>query len=659
MLDPDHRALYADALRPPPGHIFGEAIATTYTLGLDTLLTVPLQLALFDRRDAGEALDDGVAILEALRRTSQGLSVFYQEGRIHVPAARHVLFSLLEPVVHAVRLSSGGAFHAKLWAIRFTDPTGTAADALRVLVLSRNLTFDRSWDLSLRLDGEVVGAAESEDTLDENASIGPVLADFVRRLPSLVTADLDPVHRERAERVADALATTRFELPPGFRSGEIFVRGLGGSAWFPDRADELAIVSPFCDDTSLEALAKSAKTPLALVSRAEELDRLSPATRARFERVLVLEDSAETEDGEDTTGPAEAERLRGLHAKVYLARRGADVSVVLGSANATRPGLLDGRNVEILVALVGRRKRVGDLRALVEGGGLGEVLVDYQPPEESVTLDADRRAAEGRLDAARDALARAGFELICGPASETSAEGGAIVDATSSSGPSHGADEEAAWSLRLDAPAPIVLEGITSLHAWPVTVADEHATSIDLGRRDGRHALGRVALVSVTSLIAFELATTIEGERDPLRTRFVLNLPLRGRPAGREAALLKTVLRNQEGFLRYLALLLAELDEDPLASGGKAGAEWAAWLRKGGADELALLEPLVRALARDPERLEQVRHVVERIASGEGTGAEVIPTEFLELWASFEQALAHEADPGGRSSAASGPEVSP
>jgi len=124
MLDPNGRALYADSLRPPPGRVFDEAIATTYTLGLDTLLSVPLQLALFDRRDAGEGIRDGVAVLEALRRTSERLSVFYQAGRIHVPSTRHVLYGMLEPVVHAVRAPGGGAFHAKLWVLRFVDPEG-------------------------------------------------------------------------------------------------------------------------------------------------------------------------------------------------------------------------------------------------------------------------------------------------------------------------------------------------------------------------------------------------------------------------------------------------------------------------------------------------------------------------------------------------------
>lgn len=44
MLNPDQRRLYTDALRPPLGYRFTEAIATTYSLELQTLLTVPLHL---------------------------------------------------------------------------------------------------------------------------------------------------------------------------------------------------------------------------------------------------------------------------------------------------------------------------------------------------------------------------------------------------------------------------------------------------------------------------------------------------------------------------------------------------------------------------------------------------------------------------------------
>ena len=42
MLAPDNRGLLLDALRPPPGHSLDRAVATTFTLDLETALMVPL-----------------------------------------------------------------------------------------------------------------------------------------------------------------------------------------------------------------------------------------------------------------------------------------------------------------------------------------------------------------------------------------------------------------------------------------------------------------------------------------------------------------------------------------------------------------------------------------------------------------------------------------
>ncbi len=63
MLAPDSRALLLDALRPPPGHSLDRAVATTYTLDLETALMVPLAFAGF-RFDEEQ---DPVEVMEALR----------------------------------------------------------------------------------------------------------------------------------------------------------------------------------------------------------------------------------------------------------------------------------------------------------------------------------------------------------------------------------------------------------------------------------------------------------------------------------------------------------------------------------------------------------------------------------------------------------------
>ena len=155
MLGPDQRTLYTEALRPPAGYVFDEGRAATYTLNLTTVLAVPLHLVLQSARDPRELLKDSVALLEALRRVSSRLTVYCDSGRIHAPTSPNILYSLLEPVVVEVKAPRGGAFHPKFWILRFVpgDDESENPPILRVLVLSRNLTFDRSWDICLTLEG--------------------------------------------------------------------------------------------------------------------------------------------------------------------------------------------------------------------------------------------------------------------------------------------------------------------------------------------------------------------------------------------------------------------------------------------------------------------------------------------------------------------------
>jgi hypothetical protein len=77
-------------------------------------------------------------------------------------------------------------------------------------------------------------------------------------------------------------------------------------------------------------------------------------------------------------------------------------------------------------------------------------------------------------------------------------------------------------------------------------------------------------------------------------------------PDGRDAAVLRTIVANREGFLRYLLLLLQDVDDLP-SVGDLVSAIGGTWNAAGGLDELPLLEELTRAYSRNPGRLDSVR----------------------------------------------------
>src|SRR5437879_5795067 len=86
MLEPTSRKLFLDALTPPADHVLDVAIGTTFTLDLQALLCVPIALAFSGWDDPdGEPIRDPIALLEALRRLAERISIFCEAGAIAVP----------------------------------------------------------------------------------------------------------------------------------------------------------------------------------------------------------------------------------------------------------------------------------------------------------------------------------------------------------------------------------------------------------------------------------------------------------------------------------------------------------------------------------------------------------------------------------------------
>lgn len=171
MLDPKiNRLDYGEQLSPPIGFDFHSAIATTYSLDLNALLAVPVALCFRDTLD-GDLKGEKLALLEGMGQLQGKLKVFYQKGNISYPAKFNKLFTLLEPCLHPI-VPEGGAFssfHPKLWLLRFIEndiEKKKPEVRYRVIVLSRNLTFDRSWDIAASLDGKV--GRSSQDALKVN-----------------------------------------------------------------------------------------------------------------------------------------------------------------------------------------------------------------------------------------------------------------------------------------------------------------------------------------------------------------------------------------------------------------------------------------------------------------------------------------------------------
>ena len=612
-LHPDVRSLYGGSLRPPPGTVFDAGVATTFSLDIETALAVPVTLALFASEDRDELLKSPLALLEGLERTADRLAIFCEAGRIQAqPAPQSRLCTLLERLITEVVAPRGGSFHPKVWVLRYRPLETGEPTRTRLLVLSRNLTRDRSWDLCLCLDGKVERR--------RHATNAP-LVDLLRRLPSLATGaapeHVDPLVAD----LSKDLHRTEWTLQSPFEKVEFAVNGTKRRVWRPPGCRRLGVVSPFCDEDALEMLADLSIEPPVLVSRSEELIAVAPLVLDRFSAVSVMDELAETEDGEGDESDDEAARpLGGLHAKVFVQEDGWYTSITVGSGNATRPALLTGRNVEVFATLTGKRSRVGSISDIFGPDGFGRVLRAFRSAE-IPQRDAAQRAAEQRIERARRELVDTGLTLECTARKEE--EGG-----------------QGLWTVVLRPSRSVRLDGLGSATCWPITRGEAHAHDILTALRDGDSIdIGTMPLIDVTRYVAFRLT---DAAREETTALFALGLRVSGLPTTRHRAVLRWVLDSREAFLRYLRLLLADAG-DPLSAQLAVGSTDGGGAWSQGADDEPILEDMVRALSHGHDRLNAVRRLMERLERiSDDDDAAVVPEDFARLWNAFREVLDEE-----------------
>ena len=158
MFRPDSnrdRTDYSGILMPPDGYRLDRAVGTTYSLDLEALTAVAICLGLSEETDS-KLMQNPIGMLNALQKVSDKIVLFCEAGQIKVPTKPTALSILLEKMVVEVALPKDRqlgrypSFHPKTWVLAYVNAEGDKK--YRFVVMSRNLTYDRSWDISFAMD---------------------------------------------------------------------------------------------------------------------------------------------------------------------------------------------------------------------------------------------------------------------------------------------------------------------------------------------------------------------------------------------------------------------------------------------------------------------------------------------------------------------------
>ncbi len=606
MLHPkQNRIDYGEQLVPPNDYQLAYAVGSTYSLDLEALMILPVAL-FYSQKIEGNASELRYDMLDAITKAADKISVFYQNCQLKVPQKYYPLMAYweagIEPITMPTHVQS---FHPKVWIIRY-EAKGGLPPKYRVLVTSRNLTFVRDWDVAFSTDGTVT---------DKEQSRNRPLIHFLQYLNTTAK-------RQIPESFIKDLLKVKFDIPDKFGSLNFMPIGIPNietqktyfnpvttakAAW-----DEMLIVSPFVDKTTLSRIYNNTTRQPYLLSRKEELDCVDEETLDGFNCWQFSSFFQEAEFYQELEDDGAAPKAQNLHAKLFVAMKDEVPHWYLGSANCTDPA--QARNVEFMVELKATNttgtKPKDIFKALTDPAKADNITLFTQ-------YDYDARVSMEEKKRIDLAIREIKYNLTKLPIKGEAnlIEGGTAYDIM----------------IEVDATSLKLPTGFT-VATKPLSEHQKVAVKINAGTVNNIDKFGGYAETALSIFLVFEIA-----KDDIVHCQFLLPMEIE-LPKSRLNKIFTAIIDNKEKFLKYLTFLLTGEETDLIknADGNKNGSSGDS---NGQHTFLGtpVYEKLLIASSRFPEKLKSIDALVQRLkAECEDSTEQIVTPEFEGFWNVFQ-----------------------
>ena len=523
-----------------------------------------------------------------------------------MPTGVTPLYILLEKMVFSVKtaklrgIAAYPSFHPKFWLIRYKNNDGELM--YRVIVLSRNLTFDRSWDITYFMDGCV-----KKKTSDKNEPVCDFLRYLIVQLPS------NEIGKEKAKGIRALireLPNVAFEtsekefhdfefIPNGVRKSAGGVYRFDETELFTETFHELLIMSPFLSGGIIRCFNDRNKgsrfndARYMLITREMSLGRLKLEDVNNF-RIFTMRDAVI--DGETAISEGTQEfQKQDIHAKVYLVRKYTDSDLYLGSLNASHNAVYG--NVEFMLRLRSKNRylNMDKLTAAL----FGSEKDGSDNPFQEVTLTNAGIDEEDEKENALDAVVK---EINrSNPSAIVKAEGEEYYSA--------------------------------SVHFSPCDTKGFHVEVRPLLSRRSEGFCEDVLFgrLTITQISEFYVISVSDGEQAIER---VLIIPTEGMPEDREKQVVSSVVSNRDCFYRYIAFLLGDDTILSMLETNAAAGDPSGTVNRQTYHVPALYEKMLQTAAVNPKKFKGIEYLMQTI-SEDG----IIPEDFKKLYETFKKAV--------------------
>lgn len=385
MLNPRNKSehlIYGDVLTPPADYpVLEKAIATTYSLDISALVSCMVPLAFSD--DVNSRLfQNKVSTLTALRNLSEKLVVFCDPSQIKTLKTRNQEFAiLLEKMIIPVMLKQVGdiypSFHPKMWLLQFTNEK--KEHSYRLIVLSRNISYDRCYDISLVLESftEKRGKGATERSFKKTKAILDYLQ-YLKTVSEISQEQLkiinDLIKQMEKEQVGFKVDNSIFDeddwdIYPFYentfrKAGKLFEKTVLKNK---EGYKKILVMSPFLSKETLTSLQKallkknSSEKRIKLITRQDSINGIDANNYSYIDFYVLnpnaitgettkINDDLEVEQEEQNKESISSEeKLHDIHAKIFLTESKDEKELFVGSANATNSAFK--WNNELLIRL--------------------------------------------------------------------------------------------------------------------------------------------------------------------------------------------------------------------------------------------------------------------------------------------------------------------
>lgn len=577
---------YREMLSPPPSYQVSFAVGSTYSLDLETLTAVCAIIGLNVEGDT-ELMQSPLHMLEAIRKASGRLLIFCQAGQINLPDKPNKLLPLLENCVSEISLRGNRSFHAKTWFLKYTAEG--MPDKYRLIVTSRNLTFDRSWDVALCIDS----ARRGEPFLEKEEYTGEAMRSFLLWLHKNANSHNSQLKQKRSllSKLAGEIIDVKWRyISKEFESFDFIPFGVGVSSNYNlfDSFHKILVISPFLSKSVIEDFEKKrlVNPDCTLITRKTELSKLNTQLLTSFNTYTIKDNVV---DGEERISDNSVFKPQDIHAKIYLRTKWSNSELYVGSANASYNAFFGG-NVECMIALKGKQRylNVDKLKQDLFGSDENANPFEKVDPKEYVAQSDDSVLTM----------------LECAVRDFCALQKSAVV---------------------------------TGVEKFNVAV------TLPLFQSDAKMTLSplmKTTYQTISESILFtglELREVSEWYVVSAKSRYkeisrVLKIQTTGIPDTRDAAVFSEVVRDKSAFLTYVGFLLSEdYLESFLESTRRIKGDFRFLTTN--YDTPVLYERMLKAAASNKGSLLEIRELIS-LANGN-----IIPQDFLRLYEQFENVV--------------------